>query len=79
MYNPEPRKPVQSPCESTISMEVCCESQKLGHFGGHFELLQFSDVKRCWMSKILPDLDSMSNLAVETTVLRKKSIYAQHY
>ena len=39
---------------------------KLGHFGSHFEFLEFSDFRHHWRSKILPDLESTSNLAIES-------------
>lgn len=58
-------------------------SLKLRHFGGHFEFLSVSDVKRHCRSKILSDLESANNLATETTrltfILTKKAKFAQPY
>ena len=53
----------------------------MGNFGGHFGFFKFSDVRHRRRSKILTDLDSAPNLAIETTsfvlLFRKKSRFAQ--
>ena len=53
------------------------------HFGGHFEFLKFSGIKRHRRSNILKDSCSTPNLAMETTCfipdLQKKFRYAQPY